>query len=112
MISLLTIWIVFQAVHTTMAQAIGDHKPQVKINMVVEKQTSSPFNVNSHLLQESPEKDPGLHKKTSPMEFLKDQSISSVIFNEIESLVLTKSSFRIISYISFKPHLTIFLHTN
>ena len=109
MISLLTIWIVFQAVHTTMAQATGDHKPQVKINMVVEKQTSSPINVNSHLLQESPEKDPSLHKKTSPMEFLEDQSISSVIFNEIESLVLTKSSFRIISYISFKPHPT-FLH--
>ena len=106
----LTIWIVFQAVHTTMAQATGDHKPQVKINMVVEKQTSAPINVNPHLLQESPGKDPGLHKKTSPTEFLEDQSISSVIFNEIESLVLTKSSFRIISYISFKPHLTTFLH--
>ena len=76
---------------------------------MVEKQTSPPIDVNPHL-QESRENDPGLQKKTSATEFLGDQSTSSVIFNEIESLVLTKSSFRIISYISFRPHLTTFLH--
>ena len=37
--------------------------------------------------------------------FLKDQASSSVIFNEIQSLMLTKSSYRIISYISFKQHI-------
>ena len=31
--------------------------------------------------------------------------MSSVTFNEIQSLVLTKSSFRVISYINFEPHL-------
>ena len=43
-----------------------------------------------------------------PTEYLGDQSVSSVTFNQIDSLVLTKSSFRLVSYISFKPHYTAF----
>ena len=106
---LLTIWIAF---HATVAQGTGtgtDHSPQVKISMSIGKQADPPIDLNSHL-KESSDNDPRLKKKTTPTEFLGDQSISSVIFNEIESLVLTKSSFRIVSYISFKPHLTTFLH--
>ena len=75
-----------------MAQPTGDHKPQVKINMVVKEPTNPLIDVNSHLKENSQKDDPAW-EKASPTKFLGDQSISSVIFNEIESLVLMKSSF-------------------
>ena len=106
---LLVTWMSFQADCTTMAQSTGDHKPQVKINMVVKKPTNPLIDVNSHLKKNSRKDDPAW-EKASPTKFLGDQSISSVIFNEIELLVLTKSSFQIVSYISFKSHLSAFSH--
>ena len=89
----------------------GDHnqKPQVQIELLVGKPSPSvPFELNSHLQSHQEGSKP--HEGSATTKFLEDQTVSSVIFNEVQSLVLTKSSFQIISYISFKPHLTTFAH--
>ena len=110
--SVLTMWIVY---HAAIAQEKGtetDQKPQVQIKMKVGK--SKPtlkniLNLNYHL-QSDHNKGISSKEKTASPEFLDDQAVSSVIFNEIQSLVLTKSSFKIISYIDFAPHLATLVH--
>ena len=82
--------------------------------MTVDKPKPSPkslLNHNTHLQSDQSKESP-LKKVTDSPEFLDDQAVSSVIFNEIQSLVLTKSSFRVISYINFKPHLMTLSHIN
>ena len=112
--SFLTMWIIY---HVAVAQEKGietDQRPQVKIEMVVEKPKPSPrssLNLNTHL-QSDQSKEFSSKKEAASPEFLDYQAVSSVIFNEIQSLVLTKSSFKIISYINFKPHLTTLSHIN
>ena len=107
--NLLVLWI---ALHATRAQKVDtgadDHGPQVQIHMKIEKQTISPFEINPHL-KETVKTNSKPKKKSTPTEYLGDQSVSSVLFNEIDSLVLTKSSFRLISYLSLKPYHTAFL---
>ena len=112
--SFLTIWI---ACNTTGAQEKGiqnDQSPQVKIQLSVGKPSKPvpkiPFDLNTHLQSEPKEKPSAQSETASFPKFLEDQTVSSVIFNEIQSLVLTKSSFKIISYISFKPHLKTLSH--
>ena len=110
--SVLTMWIVY---HAAIAQEKGtetDQKPQVQIKMKVGK--SKPtlkniLNLNYHL-QSDHNKGISSKEKTASPEFLDDQAVSSVIFNKIQSLVLTKSSFKIISYIDFAPHLATLAH--
>ena len=112
--SFLTMWIIY---HVAVVQEKGietDQRPQVKIEMVVEKPEPSPkslLNLNTHL-QSDQSKEFSSKKETASPEFLDDQAVSSVIFNEIQSLVLTKSSIRVISYINFKPHLTTLFRIN
>ena len=112
--SFLTMWIIY---HAAVAQEKGietDQRPQVKIEMTVDKPKPSPkslLNLNTHL-QSDQSKESLSKKETASPEFLDDQAVSSVIFNEIQSLVLTKSSFRVISYINFKPHHTTLSHIN
>ena len=107
--NLLVLWI---TLHATRAQKVDtgtdNHGPQVQIHMKVEKKNISPLDINPHL-KETVKTDSRSEKKLSPTEYLSTQSVSSVLFNEIDSLVLTKSSFRLISYFSFKPHYTAFL---
>ena len=106
--NLLVLWI---TLHATRAQKVDtgtdNHGPQVQIHMKVEKKNISPLDINPHL-KETVKTDSRSEKKLSPTEYLSTQSVSSVLFNEIDSLVLTKSSFRLISYFSFKPHYTAF----
>ena len=112
--SFLTMWIIY---HAAVAQEKGietDQRPQVKIEMTVDQPKPSPkslLNLNTHL-QSNQSKESPSKKETASLEFLDDQAVSSVIFNEVQSLVLTKSSFRITSYINFKPHLTTLSHIN
>ena len=65
------------------------------------------LSLNNHLQSNSKTKHPIENDKKST-HFLEDQASSSVIFNEIQSLVLTKSSYRVISYISFEQHIKTF----
>ena len=67
LISLLVTWMSFQADCTTMAQPTGDHKPQVKINMVVKKPTNPLIDVNSHLKENSQNDDPAREKRHPPL---------------------------------------------
>ena len=46
--------------------------------------------------------------KSNPTKVLEEHSTSSVIFKEIKSIVLTKSSYKILSYINFDSHLSTF----
>ena len=63
------------------------------------------LSLNDHLQPNSNSKTP---TDEVPSTFLEEQTVSSVVFNEIESLVLTKSNFKVMSYINFKPHLATF----
>ena len=65
------------------------------------------LSLNNHLQSNSETKHPIENDRTST-HFLEDQASSSVIFNENQLLVLTKSSFRVISYISFEQHIKTF----
>ena len=66
------------------------------------------LSLKNHLQSNSETKHP-IGDDRTPAHFLEDQASSSVIFNEIQSLVLTKSSYRVISYISFEQHIKTFL---
>ena len=82
--------------------------PSVKVDILVqnpEVELREPLSLNNHLHPKSDSKRP---TEEVPLTLLEKQTVSSVIFNEIESLVLTKSNFRVISYINFKPHLATF----
>ena len=85
--------------------------PEVKLGISIKKpeplDSNEALSLNNHLQSNSGTKNP-LEDDRISSHFLKDQASSSVIFNEIQSLVLTKSSYRIISYISFKPHIKTF----
>ena len=65
------------------------------------------MSLNKHL-QPNPEIKPLPRSDGVSPKFLEDQAASSVIFNEIQSLILTKSSYKIISYVSFEPHIKTF----
>ena len=88
--NLLVLWI---TLHATRAQKVDtgtdNHGPQVQIHMKVEKKNISPLDINPHL-KETVKTDSRSEKKLSPTEYLSTQSVSSVLFNEIDSLVLTK----------------------
>ena len=85
--------------------------PSVKVDVLVqnpenpEVELREPLSLNNHLHPKSESKRP---TKEVLLMLLEKQTVSSVVFNEIESLVLTKSNFRVISYINFKPHLATF----
>ena len=85
--------------------------PEVKVGILVRKPglptSHKAVSLNEHLQPNSKTKPLPRGDGASP-KFLEEQAASSVIFNEIESLVLTKSFYRIISYISFEPHLKSF----
>ena len=107
---ILTIWMVCGMVNAQETGVYGEHqKPRVQIELSVGKPSPSvPFELNSHLQSHLEGSKP--HEGSVNTKFLEDQTVPSVMFNEVQSLVLTKSSFQIISYISFKPHLTTFTH--
>ena len=85
--------------------------PEVKLGISIRKpKPPTPekmLSLNSHLQPDPKTKRPTGDDK-GPTHFFKDQASSSVIFNEIQSLVLTKSSYRVISYISFEQHIKTF----
>ena len=85
--------------------------PEVKLGISIRKPKpptpKETLSLNKHLQSNSETKHPIENDKT-PAHFLEDQASSSVIFNEIQSLVLTKSSYRVISYISFEQHIKTF----
>ena len=85
--------------------------PEVKLGISIKKPESpapkETLSLNNHLQSNSETKHPIENDRIST-QFLEDQASSSVIFNEIQSLVLTKSSYRIISYISFEQHIKTF----
>ena len=85
--------------------------PEVKLGISI-RQPKPPtpketLSLNNHLQSNSETKHP-IENDRTPTRFLEDQASSSVIFNEILSLVLTKSSYRVISYISFEQHIKSF----
>ena len=83
--------------------------PSVKVDVLVQKpdvELREPLSLNNHLDIKSDSKTP---TEEVPLVLLEEQTVSSVVFNEIESLVLTKSNFKVISYINFKPHLATFV---
>ena len=96
----------------TFEECIGQgQSPEVKLGISIGKPKpptpKKSLSLNNHLQS-------GLKTKhftgdgKSPTCFLEEQASSSVIFNEIQSLVLTKSSYRVISYISFEQHIKTF----
>ena len=96
----------------TLEECTGQgQSPQVKLGISIKKPEPQAFNevlsLNNYLQSNFGTKNP-LDDDGISSHFLEDQASSSVIFNEIQSLVLTKSSYRIISYISFKPHIKTF----
>ena len=96
----------------TLEECTGQgQSPEVKLGISIKKpEQPAPketLSLNNHLQSDSETKHPIENDRTST-HFLKDQASSLVIFNEIQSLVLTKSSYRIISYISFEQHIKTF----
>ena len=96
----------------TIEECIGQgQSPEVKLGISIRKpEPTAPketLSLNNHLQSNSEIKYPIQNDRT-PTHFLEDQASSSVIFNEIQLLVLTKSSYRVISYISFKQHIKTF----
>ena len=96
----------------TLEECTGQgQSPEVKLGISVRKPGLSASNeavsLNKHL-QPNPEIKPLSRRDGVSPKFLEDQAASSVIFNEVQSLVLTKSSYKIISYISFEPHIKTF----
>ena len=85
--------------------------PEVKVGVSVRKPgLPTPHKavlLNEHL-QPNPRIKPLIRGDGTSPKFLKEQAVSSVIFNEIQSMVLTKSSYRVVSYVSFEPHLKTF----
>ena len=85
--------------------------PEVKLGISIRKPKppipKETLSLNNHLQSNSETKHP-IGDDRNPAHFLEDQASSSVIFNEIQSLVLTKSSYRVISYISFEQHIKTF----
>ena len=85
--------------------------PEVKLGISIRKSKpptpKKTLSLNNHL-QPGPRTKYPTGDGKGPAHFLKDQASSSVIFNEIQSLVLTKSSYRVISYISFEQHIQTF----
>ena len=90
---------------------VQGQSPEVKLGILVKKPESPASNeaisLNNHL-QPNPKTKTLLKNDRISSEFLEDQASSSVIFDVMQSLVLTKSSYRIISYISFEPHIKTF----
>ena len=78
-------------------------RPGISIGKPKSPTPKNTLSLNNHL-------QPGLKVKNptgdgkNPTHFIDNQASSLVIFNEIQSLVLTKSSYRVISYISFEQH--------
>ena len=114
-----TLWMCLCGV-TAQEQCTGTSQSQgltVKIGVSVEKPQSHPqrsISLNQHLKQDpNPTnlKPPPHGDEVSPT-FLEDQIVALVIFNEVQSIVLTKSSYRIISYINLEPHLKTFTEIN
>ena len=96
----------------TLEECTGQgQSPGVKLGISVKKLGSAASNeavsLNNHL-RPDPKTKALLKNDRISSEFLEDQASSSVIFNEMQLLVLTKSSYRIISYISFEPHIKTF----
>ena len=97
----------------TLEECTGQgQSPEVKLGISI-KNPESPapketLSLNNHLQTNSENKHPIENDRTST-HFLEDQASSSVIFSEIQLLMLTKSSYRIISYISFEQHIKTFL---
>ena len=96
----------------TLEECTGQgQSPEVKLGISIKKPeplaSNEVLSLNNHLQSNSKTKNP-LEDDRISFRFLEDQASSSVIFNEIQSLVLTKSSYRIISYISFEPHIKTF----
>ena len=85
--------------------------PEVKLGTSIRKPKpptpKETLSLNNHLQSNSETKHP-IGNDRNPARSLEDQSSSSVIFNEIQLLVLTKSSYRVISYISFEQHIKTF----
>ena len=81
--------------------------PEVRLGISIRKPKSptpkNTLSLNNHL-QPGPKVKYPTEDGKNPTNFLEDQASSSVIFKEIQSLVLTKSSYRVISYISFEQH--------
>ena len=97
----------------TFEECIGQgQSPEVKLGISIRKpKPPTPkkmLSLNDHLQPDSKTKHP-IGDDRGPAHFFEDQASSSVIFNEIQSLVLTKSSYRVISYISFEQHIKTFL---
>ena len=111
----LTLWMCLCGV-TTQEQRTGTSQsqgPTVKIGVSVEKPQSHPqrsISLNQHLEHDPNPTNlkPPLHGDEVSPTFLEDQTVASVIFNEVQSIVLTKSSYCIISNINFEPHLKTF----
>ena len=96
----------------TLEECTGQgQSPEVKLGISIKKpEPPAPketLSLNNHLQSNSETKPPIENDRTST-HFLEDQASSSVIFNEVQSLMLTKSSYRIISYISFEQHIKTF----
>ena len=85
--------------------------PEVKLGITIKKPeplaSDEALSLNNHL-QSNPETKNPIENDRISLRFLEHQASSSVIFNEKQLLVLTKSSYRIISYISFEPHIKTF----
>ena len=85
--------------------------PEVKLGISIRKPKpptpKKTLSLNNHLQPNSKTK-PYIGDERSSTRLLEDQTSSSVIFNEIQLLVLTKSSYRVVSYISFEQHIKTF----
>ena len=96
----------------TLEECTGQgQSPEVKLGISVRKPglpaSNEVVSLNKHL-QPNPKIKPLPRSDGASPKFLEDQAASSVIFNEIQSLVLTKSSYKIVSYVSFEPHIKTF----
>ena len=116
-----TWWLLFTTFHSEAGMALNGYKntksaiPSVKIDfssgIKSEKDINKPNikSLNEHLttgksIQET-------RAQTPYPQSLTNETQSSVIFEKISTLILTKASYKVISYINFQPHIKTFEDT-